>query len=523
MIPNLVSITLVASLLGAVAVFLLGRTQKSAKWIALVASFVPLALATFALAAVMHDAMAPGSPRWATAGSGCADGAATGAGYVFHECHAWIESLGINVIFGLDGISAPMFFLTTLLVTLGIVFAWDEAKRPNQFYGMLLMINVAVLGVFAALDLFLFYVFWELTLIPMAFLIGIWGGPRRRYAAVKFFVYTFVASLVMLLGFMALYFQTPLTNGHHTFSFEAVAAAGQGLGLDLQRVVFLALFIGFATKFPVVPLHTWLPDAHVEAPTAGSVILAGVLLKLGAYGLIRIALPFTPLGAKAFVPLMFVIAVLSMLYASLICLAQRDYKRLVAYSSIGTMGLVLLGIAASVHTGNPLGLVGANFMMLAHGFISPALFMLCGMLAHNLGTRDIPLMGGLADRLPRTSFWLVVFSMAGLGLPGLAAFVAEFQIYAGTWEAFGWLIFLPLLYLILSAGYYLWAAQRALFGPFKPHPEVDYHHAYDTHAFELIAIVALFAFTLAYGVWPRALTDILDAPVRAILAAVGGT
>ena len=509
-IPNLVSITLLASILGAALVFFLGRTQKSARMLALVASLVPLALAAYALAAIMMGT--------APAGSGCADGAATGKGYFFHECHDWIPSLGVHAIFGLDGISAPMFFLTTLLVTLGIVFAWDEAKRPNQFFGMLLLINVAVLGVFAALDLFLFYVFWELTLIPMAFLIGIWGGPRRRYAAIKFFVYTFVASLVMLLGFMVLYFQA----GQRTFSFEAIQAGASGLSLTVQRVVFAALFIGFATKFPVVPLHTWLPDAHVEAPTAGSVILAGVLLKLGAYGLIRIALPFVPLGAKYFVPLMFVIAVVSMLYASLICLAQRDYKRLVAYSSIGTMGLVLLGIAASVHTGNPMGLVGANFMMLAHGFISPALFMLCGMLAHNLGTRDIPLMGGLADKLPRTSFWLVVFSMAGLGLPGLAAFVAEFQIFAGAWEAFGWLIFLPLIYLILSAAYYLWAAQRALFGPFVERPGVDYHHAYDTHAFELIALVALFGFTLAYGIWPRMLTEILDAPVRAILAAVGG-
>ena len=506
----LITLTLVASLVGALAVFLLGRTQRSAKWIALVASFVPLTLATYALAAVMFG--------FATPGSGCADGTVKGTGYVFHECYDWIPQLGIRVIFGLDGISAPLFWLNALLVTLGIVFAWDETKRPNQFYGMLLLINVAAMGVFASLDMFLFYIFWEASLIPMAFLIGIWGGPRRRYAAVKFFVYTFLASLVMLLGFMYLYF----TAGKLDFSFEAVIQGAGSLPLAAQRIVFLALFIGFATKFPVVPLHTWLPDAHVEAPTAGSMLLAGTMLKLGGYGLIRIALPMAPLGAKAWVPLMFVIAVLSMVYAAVVCLAQRDYKRLVAYSSIGTMGLVLLGIAASVHTGDPLGLVGATFMMMAHGFISPALFALCGMLAHNLGTRDIPLMGGLADKLPRTSFWLVVFSMAGLGLPGLAAFVAEFQIFAGVWAAFGWLIFLPMLYLILAAAYYLWAAQRALFGPFAPKPEVDYHHAYDTHWFELTTLAVLFAFTLIYGIWPRFLTEILDGPSRAILAVVTG-
>ena len=505
---NLILLTLLSSLAGSVLVLLLGRTQNVARWLALLVSFVPLALATYMLAAVM-------APATFNAG-------ATHGQYSFYATYTWIPSLGITATFGLDGISAPMVFLTTLLVTVGILFAWDETKRPNQFYGMLLAINVAVLGVFVALDLFLFYVFWELTLIPMAFLIGIWGGARRKYAAIKFFVYTFVGSLIMLLGFMFLYFQTPLVDGHHTFSFESVQAIGGGLGVQAQRIVFLALFIGFAVKFPVVPLHTWLPDAHVEAPTAGSVILAGVLLKLGSYGLIRIALPMTPLGAQYFVPLMFVIAVLSMLYASVICLVQRDYKRMVAYSSIGTMGLVLLGIAASVKTGNPLGLVGANFMMLAHGFISPALFMLCGILAHNLGTRDIPLMGGLADRIPRTSFWMVTFSMAGLGLPGLAAFVAEFQVYAAAWAAFGWLVFIALLYLIFSAAYYLWAAQRAFFGPFTPRPEVDYHHVYDVKWFELTSLVVLFLFTLAYGVWPKLLTDILNAPVTAILTAIRG-
>ena len=514
-IPNLISLTLLTSLIGAIVVLAVGRTAAVAKWTALIASLVPLALSAIALAAVMGL-----GGLSAPAGEACADGSATGRDYVFHECYEWIPSLGINIIFGLDGISAPMVFLTALLVSLSILFAWDEERQANKFYGMLLAINVAVIGVFVALDLLVFYVFWELTLIPMAFLIGIWGGPRRRYAAVKFFVYTFIASLVMLLGFMALYFATPA--GLRSFSFEAIADAGQGMSLAAQRIVFLALFVGFATKFPVVPLHTWLPDAHVEAPTAGSVILAGVLLKLGAYGLIRIALPFTPLGAQWWVPMMFVIAVLSMVYAAIVCLAQVDYKRLVAYSSIGTMGLVLLGIASSVLTGNEMGLVGANFMMLAHGFISPALFMLCGILAHNLGTRDIPLMGGLADKIPRTSFWIVVFSMAGLGLPGLAAFVAEFLVYSATWQAFGWLVFIPLLYLIFSAAYYLWAAQRALFGPFVARPEVDYHHVYDTKWFELTSLVILFVFTLAYGIWPRALTEILAEPSRAILSALGG-
>ncbi len=497
----LVSASILVSLLGALVVMALGRNAKAARATALAFSFIPLALSTYAF--------------WAFY-SGAADVGANG--YAFSERYEWIPSLGMHVIFGLDGISAPMFFLTALLVTLGIVFAWDESRRPGAFFGMLLMINVAVLGVFAALDLFLFYIFWEITLIPMFFLIAMWGGPRRRYAAIKFFIYTFLASLVMLLGFMALYFEAGVTS----FAFEDIAAKAGAFGRSFQIWVFLALFVGFATKFPVVPLHTWLPDAHVEAPTAGSVILAGILLKMGAYGLIRIALPMTPFGAEWGVPLMFVIAVLSMIYAAVLCLAQRDYKKMIAYSSIGSMGLVLLGIAADVKVGSGLGLVGANVMMFAHGLISPALFMLCGVLQHNLGTRDIPLMGGLATKMPRTAVLFVFFSMAGVGLPGLAAFLAEFQVYAGAWDAFTWLVFVPLLYLIFSAAYYLWALERAFFGPFVAKPGVDYHHVYDTHAFEMIALGSLVALTALFGVWPKLLTVVLDTPVKDVLAPFGG-
>ncbi|MHB8603639.1 MAG: complex I subunit 4 family protein [Thermoplasmatota archaeon] len=500
------SVAIAASAFGGFLVMLAGRTPRSARAGALIISLIPLALSSFAFWSIWHGTAAT-----------------TGAGYAFYEKHDWIPALGVNVIFGLDGISVPMFWLTALLTTLCIIFSWDEERRANQFFGLLLLTGASVMGVFASLDLFLFYVFWEFTLVPMYFLIAVWGGKNRRYAAIKFFLYTFLASLVMLLAFMALYFQTPATGtSAHSFAIEDIAKHAGGFGGTFQKVVFLALFIGFATKFPVVPLHTWLPDAHVEAPTAGSVMLAGVLLKMGSYGLIRIGLPLTPFGAQYFVPLMFVIAVLSMLYASVICLAQRDYKKLVAYSSIGSMGLVLLGIAADVKTGSGLGLVGANFMMLAHGLISPALFMLCGVLQHNLGTRDITAMGGLADKIPVTSTAMVAFSMAGLGLPGLAAFLAEFQIYAGTWVAFSYLLFIPLLYLVFSAAYYLWALQRAFFGPFAERDGVDYHHVYDIKAFEVAPLAVLFAFTLAFGLVPSVATTLFDAPVKLILGAVVG-
>ncbi|HVL47568.1 MAG TPA: NADH-quinone oxidoreductase subunit M [Candidatus Thermoplasmatota archaeon] len=498
----LVSIAILSALAGAGLTLAIGRKDhRIARVVALATSLVPLAIASYLLITL-------------------ADAPKTATGYGFYEKYQWIPGLGIQIIFGLDGLGAPMFFLTALLVTLGIVFAWDQTERASTFHAMLMILNAAVLGVFSALDLFLFYVFWEFVLIPMYFLIAIWGGPRKKYAAIKFFIYTFTASLVMLLAFMALYFEA-FPSGARSFAIEDIVAANGRFSQGFQQIVFLALFVGFAVKFPVFPFHTWLPDAHVEAPTAGSVLLAGVLLKMGSYGLIRIALPVAPFGAQWLVPLMFVIAVASMIYASAICLVQRDYKKLVAYSSIGSMGLVLLGIAASVHTGSELGLVGANFMMLAHGFISPALFMLCGVLAHNLGTRDIPSMGGLAAKLPKSATYMVIFSMAGLGLPGLAAFIAEFQIYGATWEAFGIYILIPLVYLVLSAAYYLWALQRAFFGPFTEKPGVHYGHTYDLHWHEAVPLAILLLFTALYGLWPRLLTDVLDGPVRALLLTMG--
>lgn len=490
---HLVSLAIALSVAGGVLVMLLGRTVAAARWGGLVLSLPPLALATYAFAEVLAD---------------------PGAGMRFAEQAEWIPWLGAHYAVGLDGISVPMFWLTTLLTTLSIVFSWDVAHLPNRFHGLVLLTQAAVLGVFAALDLFLFYVFWEFTLVPMYFLIAVWGGEQRKYAATKFFLYTFAASLVMLLAFMALYFATAGAGGSgHSFLFSDVLAGVRGLAPDLQKIVFAGLLVGFLVKFPVVPFHTWLPDAHVQAPTAGSVILAGVLLKMGAYGLIRIGLPMAPLGARFFVPVMVVIAVLSIFYAAFACLRQVDYKKLVAYSSIGSMGLVLLGIA----TLTPLGLVGANFMMFAHGLYSPLLFMLCGVLHHNLGTRDIPKMGGLAARLPKTAWLLVFASMAGLGLPGLAAFVSEFQIVAATYEAFGLFVVLPALSLVFVAGYYLWALQRAVFGPSVDHPDVDYHHVYDLRWYEGVAAGGLVVLLVVYGVWPRLLTDMLDPAVAALI------
>ncbi|MCA1812611.1 MAG: NADH-quinone oxidoreductase subunit M, partial [Halobacteriales archaeon] len=363
---DLIALSLLAPVVGAVLCMTVFRSQERARVVALLFSLVPLALASLLWLTY---------PNTAVVSNGAPD-CPVNAGYSFLACYEWVHLGGFtsSLSWGLDGLSMPMFWLTALLVPLSIVFSWDVSNRPGLFHGLILIEGVAVMGVFAVLDLFVFYIFWEVVLVPMYFLIAIWGGANRKYASVKFFVYTFIASLIMLVGFMALYFQA----GLGTFSIPAIAAAAPGFAFGFQTLAFAALFFGFIVKMPVVPFHTWLPDAHVEAPTAGSALLAGVLLKMGAYGLLRIALPLAPAAAQAWVPVMFVLGVLSILYGATISLAQRDLKKLVAYSSISHMGMVLLGIAAY----NVVGINGALFMMFAHGLISPAMFMMAGVMQH---------------------------------------------------------------------------------------------------------------------------------------------
>jgi NADH-quinone oxidoreductase subunit M len=487
----LISVSILSVLVGATLTLVAGRTKRVARSLALATSLVPLALATYMLLALLGD---------------------PGAGYIFQESYTWIPSLGVSLTMGLDGIGLPLFWLTAFLVPVSIVFQWEEDHRPNRFHALLLMTGAAVMGVFAALDLFLFYVVWEFTLIPMFFLIAGWGGRNRRYAAFKFFLYTFAASLVMLLGFLGLYFQT----GAQSFAIQDLANAATALDPVVQQVLFGALLVGFAVKMPVVPVHTWLPDAHVQAPTAGSVLLAGILLKMGSYGIIRIAVPLLPQGAQFFVPFLYVVGVLSILYGAVICLAQDDYKRLVAYSSISHMGMVLLGIATLTSA----GVVGALFMMVAHGLVSPFLFMMTGVLKHNLGTRDISKLGGLAARMPKTAALLVAGSMASLGLPGMAPFVAEFQIFLGVWQAFDYLLFIPILVMAVTAAYYLWAIQRTMFGPLDEN-EADLSGVYDVNRHEGLALGLTLAFIVLAGIVPKLLTVPFNPAVDALLAGMG--
>ena len=433
------------------------------------------------------------------------------SGYSLMEEYVWAPNFGISLLLGVDGLSSPMVLLTGIIGPLTVIFAWHEKEKPALFFALLLVMQTALFGVFITLDYFVFYVFWEIVLIPMFFLIAIWGGENRRYASIKFFIYTFTASVIMLVGFMALYFET----GAETFSMIEIAKQNGNFSESFQIWVFAALFIGFAVKIPSVPWHTWLPDAHVEAPTAGSILLAGVMLKMGLYGLIRAALPVVPLGAEYFVPVMVVLAIVSILYGAALSLGQTDLKKLVAYSSVSHMGVALLGVA----TMTELGLAGAVFMMFAHGILSPAMFMVAGVLLHQVGTRDIPKLGGLAKHQPNTAGVFVVIFMGSLGLPGMAVFVAELSVFIAFFESHGYWLILPIFGMVLTAGYHLWALQRAIFG--EDSEQIDIKNVHEAPWYEMYPMFAIIVLAVLFGIFPHYLMDPITVACYDILNFMG--
>jgi len=374
-----------------------------------------------------------------------------------------ISSIGVSWHVGIDALSFPMVWLTTLLIPITMVVEWN-AKKGAYFHSLILMMEGALIGVFVSLDLFVFYVFWELTLIPMFFLILMWGGDDRRYAAQKFFIYTFTASVFMLAGILVMYFNNDASwTGNITgksFDFILMSTQNNFIATEgLRSIVFLLMLIGFATKLPSVPVHTWLPDAHVQAPTAGSMLLAGVMLKMGAYGFLRLGVTLFPDQVIQFQTLLVVLGMVSLVYGAIVCLGQINLKRMVAYSSVSHMGLIFLGIA----TLEPLGIAGAIFMMFAHGIISPLLFAVCGSFKHHYHTLEIDSMRGLAKHSPWMSAHMMVGWMGSLGLPLMAGFVAEVAVLIAFYMAFGWWVLLPALTLIVTATYYLWSMQRTIF------------------------------------------------------------
>ncbi len=472
------SLLILMPLIGAVAtLFMGGERQKYAKYVAGVFSAITLVITLYIMFATeMGD---------------------------LSESYKWISTNSVTISFALavDGLSILMVFLTALLTLLVVIFSSEEKDRPNYFHTLVMAMEVGLMGVYLAADYFLFYVMWEITLVPMYFMISWYGGPRRHYAAIKFLIYTHVASLVMLIGIFAMGFEVASMTGVADFSFETINNYMPTTSEAFQAMVFALLFFGFMVKMPSVPFHTWLPDAHVEAPTGGSVLLAGVMLKMGSYGIIRICLEALPLGAHYWQWVIIAIGLVSMVYGAYACIAQTDLKKMVAFSSISHMGMVMLGIGCL----SDIGITFAIFQMFAHGLISAVLFMVCGMCGHIVGTREMPLLGGLAGRLPVFATFMMIGFMASLGLPGLVGFWGEFPLVYGFYEFIQsedmlWLILFCLLTLMLTAGYYLWAMQKTLFGPETT--KIDLEHVHDVSKPEFVALAVLVVLIALYGVWP---------------------
>ncbi|MDH3254613.1 MAG: NADH-quinone oxidoreductase subunit M [Acidobacteriota bacterium] len=441
--------------------------------------------------------------------------------FQFRESARWIESLGIGYEFGIDGIALLLVLLTTLLGVLAFLSSWSAIDvREKEYYVFMLLLQTGMLGVFMAMDFFLFYVFWEVMLVPMYFLIGIWGGPRKLYAAIKFFLYTLVGSVLMLLGILALYF----FNGPGLFRYVGVGnektffipqfhdIAGL-IPPDLQFWIFLAFFVGFAIKVPMFPFHTWLPDAHVEAPTAGSVILAGVLLKMGTYGFVRFSLPILPNATWRLLPWMVLLSIVGIVYGALVAMAQKDMKKLVAYSSVSHLGFVMLGIFAL----NGPGLSGGILQMINHGLSTGALFLLVGVIYERRHTRMIAEYGGISAQMPSYATIFLIITMASIGLPTLNGFVGEFTILVGAFSR-NWLwALMGAIGIVLGAAYMLWMYQRVFFGPIT-NPENK--KLKDLNLRELAYLLPLVLLCFWIGLYPRPFFRILETPVQHILQQV---
>ena len=423
------------------------------------------------------------------------------------EFAEWVHQFGIAYFMGVDGISVPLVVLTTLLSFLAAIASFSVKERIKEYYILYLLLVTGMLGVFVSLDLILFYFFWEVVLVPMYFLIGIWGGPRHEYAAIKFFLYTLLGSVVMLLGILALFFK----GGADTFNMLELGVRAKSFSLNFQIIVYLALFLGFAIKVPVFPFHTWLPDAHVEAPTAISVLLAGVLLKMGGYGILRVSYSIVPNGALWFALPLAVLGLINIVYGALVAMAQKDMKKLVAYSSVSHMGYVLLGIAALTY----MGFNGAVLQMFNHGIITGALFLLVGVIYDRAHTRGIDDFGGLAKRMPIYAGIMSFSCLASLGLPGLSGFVGEFFSLIGAFKpssvlnmdfAFKAIVIASATGIVITAGYFLWMLQRIFMGA----ENKKWNELRDISFREIFTVAPLMILMLAIGIWPRLLVDIMN-------------
>lgn len=494
---NLLSIVTFVPALAALilAVFLRGddaSAQKNAKWLALLATSATFILSIFILTGF--------------------DAANTD--FQFVEERDWI--LGLKYKMGVDGISILFVMLTTFLMPITIAACWGVSVRVKEYMIAFLLLETLMLGVFMALDLVLFYLFFEAGLIPMFLIIGIWGGKERIYAAFKFFLYTFLGSVLMLVAMIAMYFDAGNTTDiaellKHSFSSETMTVFGFPIVGGLQTLLFLAFFASFAVKMPMWPVHTWLPDAHVQAPTAGSVVLAAVLLKMGGYGFLRFSLPMFPVGSDILGPLVLWMSVIAIIYTSLVALVQEDMKKLIAYSSVAHMGYVTMGIFAV----NQQGIDGAIFQMISHGFISGALFLCVGVIYDRMHTREIDAYGGLVNRMPHYALIFMFFTMANVGLPGTSGFVGEFLTLVGIFQTNTWVAMFATTGVILSAAYALWLYRRVVLGDLI---KESLKSITDMTSREKAIFAPLVFMTLLLGVYPGLVLDIIGPSVEALVS-----
>jgi NADH-quinone oxidoreductase subunit M len=455
------------------------------------------------------------------------DPRATGAKmFQFREVYDWIPSLGVHYSFGIDGIALLLVMLTTLFGVIAIYSSFTSITfRQKEYYILLLLLQTGMLGTFCSLDFFLFYVFWEVMLVPMYFIIGIWGGSRKLYAAIKFFLYTLGGSVLMLLSILALYFFNeggiPYLNikglgNAATFDVLRYHEIGHLIPPQLQLWIFAGFFLGFAIKVPMFPFHTWLPDAHVEAPTAGSVILAAVLLKMGTYGFVRFALPILPDATKAFLPYIVALAIIGIIYGALVSLVQKDMKKLVAYSSVSHLGFVMLGMFAL----NPMGLRGSVLQMINHGISTGALFLLVGVVYERRHTRLIAEYGGLAKQMPMYATLFLIAALSSMGLPALNGFIGEFTILLGAANVNIWWAVLASTGIVLGAAYLLWLYQRVFWGPLdNPANKL----LADVNRRELLTLLPLVALMLWIGIFPSTFFEKIAVPVDYIVQKVDPT
>ena len=439
----------------------------------------------------------------------------TTADMQFVERFEWIPALNVYYYLGVDGISAPLILLTTFMTPLVVIAGWDSIKtRPAQYFAAFLILEGLMIGVFSALDGVLFYVMWEAMMVPMFLIIGVWGGERRIYATIKFFLYTFLGSVLMLVAFIYLFTKTG--------TFDLFAFMEAPLGMTEQKLIFIAFLLAFAVKVPMWPVHTWLPDAHVEAPTGGSVILAAIMLKMGGYGFVRLSLPIVPDGSEYFAGLMITLSLIAIVYIGMVALMQQDMKKLIAYSSIAHMGFVTLGFfllwSIDSGMGAELGMTGGMVQMISHGLISGALFLCVGVLYDRVHSRQIADYGGVANTMPVFASFMVLFAMANAGLPGTSGFVGEFMVIIASFKANFWFAVLAASILVLGAAYTLWMIKRVIYGEVA---NDDVAELKDLNQREFIVLGLLASAVLLIGLWPGPLVDMMSVTIDQLVEYAG--